>query len=223
MSRRPFLSLMSADDYHRWVRKYRDRVYTFAHYTLRQREDAEDVTQEVLIRLWNHRAQLEDARTLSWLLKVTRNACFDNLRRQKARTSRVRAAEDQEYLLEAACDRPSPQDRAEASDFSADLESALRRLPESYREILILREIEGMKYDEIAEITGRSLGSVKVYLHRGRKKLRDLLRPHHASPGRRHSACAEDDSLTQTGQGRPTPRASDSPAKREILEVAHAQ
>ncbi|MEM1177690.1 MAG: RNA polymerase sigma factor [Acidobacteriota bacterium] len=158
------------------MRRYRDRVYTFAHYTLRQREDAEDVTQEVLIRLWRNHRKLDEAGVLAWLLKVTRNACFDSLRRKKARTSRVEPVGDERLLTDASCPRPSPQATAEASDFRTHLEEALRTLSPTYREIVILREIDGLKYDEIVAVTGRSLSTVKVYLHRGRKQLREALR-----------------------------------------------
>ena len=169
---------MSSDDYHRWVRRYRDRVYTFAFYTLRQREDAEDVTQEVLIRLWRHRAKVAQDSVLSWLLKVTRNACLDSIRRAKARHARVEPATDERLLDEATCERPTPQSVAEANDFDRALRLALDDLAPSYREIVVLREIDGLKYDEIAMITGRSLSSVKVSLHRARKQLRDRLRSH---------------------------------------------
>ena len=156
------------------MHRYRDRVFTFASHTLRQRQDAEDVTQEVLVRLWRHRARIEDDKVLAWLLRVTRNACFDLLRRRKVRRERA-AAEDEHLILEAPCGRPSPLDAAEASDFERRLEAALGRLSPAFRELLVLREIEGLTYDEISRVTGRPLSSVKVYLHRGRKQLRRLL------------------------------------------------
>lgn len=164
--------MMSSDDFQGWVRSYRDRIYNFAYYTLRHSEDAEDVTQEVLIRLWNHRLKLEEPTVLAWLLKVTKNACYDTLRRHKTRRKRFEEGHDDSALESVAGNGPDPHDDAEADDFQRRLQRALKQLPESYRAIVVLREIEGLKYDEIAEVTGRPISSVKIYLHRGRKMLR---------------------------------------------------
>ena len=167
--------MMNGDDFHDWVRGYRDRVYNFAFYTLRHAEDAEDVTQEVLIRLWHHRAKLDGPTVLAWLLKVTKNACYDTLRRHKSRRKRFEDGHDEQRLESVPSTTPGPHADAEAEDFQKRLEHALRQLPESYRAIVVLREIEGLKYDEIAEVTGRPISSVKIYLHRGRKMLRQHL------------------------------------------------
>ena len=166
---------MSIETFHRWVGRHRDRVYNFAYYTLRHAEDAEDVTQEVLIRMWHHRNKLEDPTVLAWLLKVTRNACYDTLRRHKTRRARFDEGIDEYTHDTVASDEPGPQEHAEADDFLRRLSVALETLPEHYRTVVVLREIEGLKYDEIAEVTGRPVSSVKVYLHRGRKLLRESL------------------------------------------------
>lgn len=163
---------MSIETYKDWVADYRDRVYNFAYYTLRHAEDAEDVTQEVLIRMWHHHRRLDEPTVLAWLLKVTRNACYDTLRRHRARRARFDEGIDLQASDTYADEAPGPQEHAEADDFQRRLQRALAELPESYRTVVVLREIEGLKYDEIAEITGRPINSVKVYLHRGRKMLR---------------------------------------------------
>lgn len=166
---------MSIETYKDWVADYRDRVYNFAYYTLRHAEDAEDVTQEVLIRMWHHQGRLDEPRVLAWLLKVTRNACYDLLRRHRARRARFDENVDLQASDTYADGAPGPQEHIEADDFQRRLQQALAELPESYRTVVILRELEDLKYDEIAEITGRPINSVKVYLHRGRKLLRQAL------------------------------------------------
>ena len=193
---------MSVDDFQHLVREHRDRVFNLAYYSLRHREDAEDVTQEVLIRLWNHRRKLEAPAVMAWLMKVTRNACYDLHRRHGVRRKHFEEGKEETTLETVAADRPDPHDHAEASAFRQQLEAALRRLPEHYRTIVVLREIEGLKYDEIAEATGRQLSSVKVILHRGRKMLRDEMR----SAGRAAQADAEaraQESPSSTASGSP--------------------
>lgn len=167
---------MSVDDFQRLVREHRNRVFNLAFYSLRHREDAEDVTQEVLIRLWHHRRKLEAPAIGAWLTKVTRNACYDLLRRHGARRKRIEEGRDESTFETVATEHPDPHDHAEAADFRQHLQTALRNLPEGYRTVLVLREIEGLKYDEIAEATGRPMSSVKVALHRGRKMLREAMR-----------------------------------------------
>ena len=148
-----------------------DRIYTFACYFLGNREDAEDVTQEVLIRLWERGREIEEADLPAWITRVTRNACIDALRR------RPRAGSTGDDAFEhIASPAPGPDAEVEAAEFQQRLERALLRLPESHRAIVVLREIQGLKYEEIGEALRLPLNTVKVYLHRGRRELRELLR-----------------------------------------------
>lgn len=156
--------------------RHRNRVFTFACYCLGNREEAEDVTQEVLIRLWKNLDSLEEPRIVPWLIHVTRNACIDTMRRR--RTYRALVAEDPEgeAMLRAPSRTPGPSAAAEASEFRSHVEQALHGLAEPYRTVVILREIQDLKYEEISVALGLPLNTVKVYLHRGRRKLRDRLR-----------------------------------------------
>ncbi len=166
---------MQSHDFQALVERYRDRIFGFALYSLGRREDAEDVTQEVLIRMWKHRHQLEENRLLGWLLKVARNACCDLVRRRGSR-GRFESPADELTFETAASNAPGPWDKAEAAAFRRRLKAALDELPEPHKSIVILREIQGLKYDEIAAAVDKPLNTVKVYLHRGRKMLRDELR-----------------------------------------------
>ena len=166
---------MEQGDFQELVREHRDRIYTFAVYSLKNREDAEDVTQEVLIRLWNHWRRLEGAHLRAWIVRVTKNACVDAVRRRQTRHRHEYETEDDE-LERAAGTGPDPERDAEDADFRRQLKAALAELAEPYRSIVILREIQGLAYDEIADSVGKPLNTVKVYLHRGRKMLREQLR-----------------------------------------------
>ena len=156
--------------------RHRNRIFTFACYCLGNREEAEDVTQEVLIRLWKNLDSLEEPRLVPWLIHVTRNACIDTMRRR--RTYRALVAEDPEgeAMLRVPSRTPGPGVLAEASDFRTQVENALKELAEPYRSVVILREIQDLKYEEISAALGLPLNTVKVYLHRGRRRLRERLR-----------------------------------------------
>jgi RNA polymerase sigma factor (sigma-70 family) len=181
---------MRAGDYEDLVRRHSDRIYTFAFYSLRNREDAEDVTQEVLLRLWKHGQRVAGDLVTAWILRVTRNVCCDVVRRHQTRQGRVEANPDPAAVDAVASPAPGPHEDAEAADFRRRLRVALSSLPEPHRSIVILREIQGLKYDEIAAALGRPLSTVKVYLHRGRKILREQLRevPAYVEASQDHAA-----------------------------------
>lgn len=160
-------------DFEQQVRQYQDRVFGFAQYFLKNREAAQDVTQDVLIRFWEHYDEVDDDRALGWLLRVTRNACIDVLRKRKTRRNAITVNTD--GLHRATSPAPSPAADAESADFRDHLEQALDGVDEPYRSVIILREIQNLKYREISEALDMPMNTVKVYVHRGRKKLRKQL------------------------------------------------
>jgi RNA polymerase sigma-70 factor (family 1) len=158
------------------VDQYRHRIYTFACYYLGDREAAEDVTQEVLLRLWKHHQQIESARLTAWVIRVTRNACYDAIRKRRSYRALVTSENDGTEVESTAADDPDPQAVVEAADFEEHLKRALANVSEPYRTIVVLREIQDMKYEQIASALDMPLNTVKAYLHRGRRLLRDQLR-----------------------------------------------
>lgn len=155
---------------------YQDRVYRLARYSVGNREEAEDISQEVLVRLWRHLDRVEPAAVWPWLVRVTRNAAIDALRRRGSYRAVVAEDPEDAAALRRASGGPGPETQAEAADFRRHLEEALREVAEPYRSIVILREIEQLQYEEIASTMGMPLNTVKVYLHRGRRMLRAKLR-----------------------------------------------
>src|SRR5215208_4942424 len=100
------------------AQKYRRRVYSFARYLLSNREEAEDVTQEVLLRLWRHQDGVDEERLVAWLLRVTRNACYDLLRKRRSESAAgIEPTLDEERARNVATADPDPRAQAEASDF----------------------------------------------------------------------------------------------------------
>ena len=165
------------------VERHQRKVYTFARYYLGNPEEAEDVTQEVLIRMWRRWRELDAERLGPWLMRVTRNASYDLLRRRRS-AARLFAHEPEGADVEEAPGRvetavsgdPDPEARAEGSDFRRHLRRALDELGEPMKSIVILREIQGFKYREISDALELPLNTVRVYLHRGRRKIRQELR-----------------------------------------------
>lgn len=158
------------------VDRHRDRVYTLAYYSLGSHEEAEDATQEVFIRLWRHVREVEEKTLAAWLRRVTQNVCIDMSRRRNAYRARVVANGEGDALLYAEAPGGDPEAMAQASELRERIELALASLEEPYRSIVISREIEDMKYDEICEFMRMPLNTVKSYLHRGRRMLRDRLK-----------------------------------------------
>lgn len=163
------------------VERHHRRIYSFAYYLLSSREEAEDVTQEVLLRLFRHRRRLDPEGLGTWLLRVTRNACYDLLRQRRSRREQTlpddAAAEIPDYAS------ATPEVRSEAAAFRRRLREELANLPEPHRSVVILREIQGLSYQEVADALEMPLNTVKVNLHRGRRRLRERLReeyPHAA-------------------------------------------
>ncbi len=162
---------------------HRHRIYGFALRLTGCRDDAADVTQDVLVRLWRHGDAVDEARRTAWALRVTRNACIDLIRSRTARRAHALPAQ---ALVEAApADAHHPDSLTESADLRAHLERAIADLDEPYRSIVWLREVDDLPYQDIADALDLPLNTLKVYLHRARKRLRDRLRPvllHEESP-----------------------------------------
>jgi RNA polymerase sigma-70 factor (ECF subfamily) len=155
---------------------YRDRIYTFALYSLRRPEEAEDVTQEVLVKLWQHGGRVDVENVGAWIMRVTRNAVIDAIRRRRTRAAVIADEADYDIASNYAPSNADSGDGVESREFREALEAALGNLDEPYRSIVVMREIQELKYTEICEALEMPLNTVKVYLHRGRRALREALK-----------------------------------------------
>lgn len=156
-------------EYTRAVEQYGQKVYAFACYSLRSRQDADDVTQEVLVKLWQHWRRVDPDKIMAWLMRVTRNAVVDHIRKQQLAESR------RDDRIEPDT-RPGREDESEARDrerLREVLLESIQALDEPFRSLLIMRDIQGMSYADMQGALEMSESQVKVYLHRGRRKLRE--------------------------------------------------
>jgi len=152
------------------------KVYTLAVYLLANREEAEDVAQEVLVRLWRRGRDVVPEKIGPWLVRVTRNACIDARRRRKGGSQVVIDDATGINLHEPA---PGPERLAHSSQLGGKILRALETLAEPGRSVVILREIQGLSYQEIGEALEMPMSSVRVTLHRGRRRLRKELKEVH--------------------------------------------
>lgn len=165
------------EPFRKLAKEYSDRIYTFAYYSLRSREEAEDVTQEVLVKLWKHVEEIDPGKLTTWVMKVTRNAVIDAARRSQTKAAVIADGIEYEAVAATRESHGSSADRAlDASEARSTLETALAAIDEPYRTIIVLREIQERTYTEIADSMEMPLNTVKVYLHRGRMMLREALR-----------------------------------------------
>jgi len=154
-----------------------DEIYRYALGLLGNQADAEDATQEALLRLWNHLPRLNLFNIRGWLFQTTRNYCLDQLRRRSHAANPNGAGADPSEILEDWPDDLAV-DPSFAADSSIQLEQArqaLLKLPEMLRSVFVLYEVNGLRYREIAATLGMPINTVKVNLLRARQKLSRLI------------------------------------------------
>ncbi len=165
--------------FERAVARHKNSVFSLAYYHVGNRQEAEDVTQEVLLKLWRSFETLPSEAIAPWLNRVTRNASIDSLRK-RTRARRFVIDDASEERMESMIERVAttdagPADRAESADFVTRVRAALRDLPEPYRTSMILREIQELSYREIGESLELPTNTIKTHVHRGRRMLRERL------------------------------------------------
>ncbi|AFZ43724.1 RNA polymerase, sigma subunit, ECF family [Halothece sp. PCC 7418] len=166
------------------LRRHQSHVEKMLYHLAPDWSDRADLVQEVWIRVYRNIQRLKDPMKFrGWLSRITTNLFYDELRKRKRFKSPIsldapRQIDDGELTLEVPTDFPSPDQDLSSQEFYDQLNRAIAELPESFRSTIVLREIEGLSYEEIAEITGVSLGTVKSRIARARAKLQDVLQPY---------------------------------------------
>ncbi len=159
------------------VRRYQRPIAAYVYRMVGDYDAALDLTQEVFIKVYNslsrYRAEFKFS---TWIYKIAHNAAIDHLRRHAVREQAITTSVDgerREVVIESR--RLTPEQESERKERRSEIESVVQLLPASYRELIVLRHSHDLSYDEMAEVTGLPLGTVKNRLFRAREAMRDLL------------------------------------------------
>ena len=161
------------------VTRYKAKIYNYVYRMTGSSEDAEDLTQEVFIRMYTSIDSFRGQSSLNtWLFRIAGNLCIDRFRRSKNRTPAFSLDEpvsDDIRTHEVADETYAPHRLLENVEMAEQIQAALAKLPEKLRATLLLHDIEGLPYEEIAQIAGCPLGTVKSRLFNARMQLRQHL------------------------------------------------
>lgn len=162
------------------IARYERRTYNLAYRLMGNHADASDAAQEALVRICvrldNFRG---DSAFSTWLFRVVTNTCLDELRRRgrlrHASLDEALPLEEGAVLRQATDTGEGPVEYAERQEVQAAVQRAINRLPDEYRVVIILRDLQGLTYQEIAAALGTTLGTIKSRLHRARQALRVII------------------------------------------------
>ena len=155
------------------VRRHRNSVYAMAYRFLRDREEAWDASQEVFIKVHSALGRFRGTASFkTWVFRITANQCKDMLKKRRIKTV---ALSDVGEGAEAGRPHDEPAAKAQASELGRAIDTALDTLSVKHRTAFVLREYEGLSYEEMAQVMGCSAGTVMSRLHHARKKLQLVL------------------------------------------------
>src|SRR5712692_1856972 len=159
------------------VRRYQRPIAAYVYRMVGDYDAALDLTQEVFIKVYSSLTRYRSEFKFStWIYKIAHNAAIDHLRRHAVRDQALTSGIDgerREVLIESR--RLTPEQESERKERRTEIESVVQLLPAAYRELIVLRHSQDLSYDEIAEVTGMPLGTVKNRLFRAREAMRDHL------------------------------------------------
>jgi len=169
--------------YRELIRRYERPVFSLIFRMVRDREIAEDLSQETFIKVLNAISTYRpEFKFSSWVFKIANNTAIDHLRRRELDTLSLEGSPHaatpeamEATALQLGTERASPLDDVASRELGGEIEIAINRLRPEYRSCILLRHVEGRAYEEIADILGLPLGTVKTYIHRARNELRVML------------------------------------------------
>ncbi len=158
------------------VKRYQKPITAYIYRMLGDPESSLDVSQEVFIKVFNSLDKYRSEYKFStWLYRIAHNAAIDHLRRNPLNRQSIETENDDgAYQLQLESPHPTPEQERERSEWRSEINEVVKRLPVQYRELILLRHAQDMSYDEIAEITGLPLGTVKNRLFRAREMMREI-------------------------------------------------
>ena len=183
----PGKSAASQAEFEAVVEKYHGKVFQLVYRYTGDYEEACDLTQDTFVRAFNAWTEFRgDSQVYTWLYRIALNLCHNQQKRLQRRHSMERWSLDsapsddfeERGPVEVADERPLPLARLEGDEMRHRLREALLQLPDNYRTVIVLRDIEGLTYEEIARVTDSTLEAIKSRLFRARQNLRRILEPY---------------------------------------------
>lgn len=160
------------------IEKYKDKTFNYVYSQVKDYDEALDITQEIFIMTIEAlRSFRRESKFSTWFYSIMVNYC-KNYRKKNSRYNLVSinsSRGEDEYDMQLPDERENPENEVIMNDSLRIVKDEIGKLPDDYREILLLRDIEGLSYNEIAEILDISLSNVKVRIHRGREFLKNRL------------------------------------------------
>jgi len=160
---------MKGNKFNKILVEHQQRIYSLALYILRDKHEAEDITQDVFTRLWNNIEQVELDKISAWLSTVARNACIDKLRKRREFSQ----VEDEHQVTQK---HQEPAGNLQHQQLSTWLSNAISCLKEPYSSLIMLCDVQQNSQSIAAQSLNLTTSQVKVYLHRARHELRSLLK-----------------------------------------------
>ena len=168
------------------VERHRSMVYRVAYQFAGNHYDAEDIAQEVFIKVYRSLDRFrQDAQLSSWMYRIVMNACIDHRRRHSPANAAPFGEEAEHQMLNTPEETPDPETRAYAGELGQVLESEIARLPKGQRIVFVMRHHQGLKLSEIAAALGLAEGTVKRQLHAAVHRLREALSDANVTAGGR--------------------------------------
>jgi RNA polymerase sigma-70 factor (family 1) len=164
---------MESKEFRKKVIPLGQKLYRYASGLLKDVHEAEDIVQDIFIKLWNMRSRMDEIKNLdAFTFRMTRNLCLDRL---KARKVRFFNHSSDEGMPEPEFSGPDPEDQLELQDTVNKIRMIINTLPEQQKSIIHLRDIEGYSYEEISDIMNMQINAVRVTLSRARRTVRESL------------------------------------------------
>lgn len=159
------------------VLKYQDRIYNLCRHMLGNVHDAEDAAQDTFIKAFRNLAAFKpDSSLYTWLYRIAVNTCLDYKKKPFWESFFKKSGEGDEFVDEPSSDWPSPEKLCESKQIGLALYTSIRMLPVKLRMAIVLREIEGLSYEEIAQVLDVSTGTVKSRISRAREEIKGLMK-----------------------------------------------
>jgi RNA polymerase sigma factor (sigma-70 family) len=160
---------MSPEEFKIKVLPLKHKLYRLSLRLLGGVEEAEDSVQDALVKLWKRKEELNNYTSIeAFAMAITKNLCFDRIRSKSFQTQRL--SDRQAMTL-----KQEPEDILEKDDFTVFVRKIIENLPEQQKAIMHMRDIEGLEYEQIAEVMDLNINAVRVNLSRARKKVRDTI------------------------------------------------